>query len=75
MIKEFDDAKTKNRIHVNRAFGGNCYHCVADGYFDAGTAAGEEAGPERCVPEQAQAMGPVFCDVRRRQWRPIHGGL
>jgi hypothetical protein len=39
MTKEYDDAKTKNRIHVNRAFGGNCYHRITDGYFDAGTAA------------------------------------
>jgi hypothetical protein len=37
------------RLHVNRAFGGDCYHCVIDGDIDAGTAAGQETGKGGCL--------------------------
>jgi hypothetical protein len=41
-------ARTK-RIYVNRAFGGDCHHCLADGDIDAGAAAGKETGKGSCL--------------------------
>ena len=32
------------RIHLNRAFGGDCYYCPVDGDIDARAGTGEETG-------------------------------
>jgi hypothetical protein len=44
-LKEKDKhyAHTKG-LYFNRAFSGNCHHCITDGDIDAGPAAGERAG-------------------------------
>jgi hypothetical protein len=39
----------KNRVHINRAFGGNCHHCIIDGDIDAGFAAGKKTGKIGCL--------------------------
>jgi hypothetical protein len=49
-LKEKDkhDAQRK-RLHVNRAFGSDCYYRIIDGDTDAGTTAGKAAGSRRWV--------------------------
>ena len=51
-VKELDEfhGQTK-RLYTNRASGGNCYHCSADGDTDAGFTAGKETGQRRCLPK------------------------
>jgi len=37
-------------VYVNRAFGGNCYHCITDGDIDAGITAGKKPGQGSRLP-------------------------
>ena len=72
-LKE-NDEQTK-RLYVNRAFSGNRYHCAADGYPDACTAASEEAGKDGCLFVAAQTVELVVFDVCGGIRRVFHGGL
>jgi len=74
--EEFEYVQAKNEwFYIDRTFGRNRYYCAIDVDFDAGIATGKVSSQECCVHKQAQAVGPVFLDVRRRQQQPIHGGL
>ena len=53
----------KNRVHINRAFGGNCHHCIIDGDIDAGFAAGKKTGTSGCLSVEPAPMGSLFYDV------------
>jgi hypothetical protein len=63
--KEKSDAQ-KKRLYADRAFGCYCHHCIADGYSDAGSAAGEKAGEDGCLSIESSSMVAYMGDV--------HGG-
>jgi hypothetical protein len=52
-------------VQIKR-FTHNSYYCAVDVDFNAGITASKVAGQERCMHKQAQAVGPVILDVRRR---------
>ena len=53
-------------VYVNRAFGGNCYHCSIDVDIDAGTEPGEAAGEDGHLSVEPASMEPYLEDVHRR---------
>ena len=57
-------AQTK-RFHIDRTFGGHCDHRTIDRDTDAGTAASEETGQDRCLLNQTQAVVSLLLDVCR----------
>ncbi len=59
----------RKRLHVNRAFGSDCYYRIIDGDTDAGTTAGKAAGSRRWVYVEPEPMGPNICHVHTGQQR------
>ena len=56
----------KTRFHVNRTFGGDCYHSIIDGDIDAGTTAREETGTGSCLSVKPETMGSLLFDIHAR---------
>jgi hypothetical protein len=63
--KENNDAE-KNRLYTDRAFGGDCHYCAADGDINARSSASEETGQDGCLPIEPSSMVSYLGDV--------HGG-
>jgi len=67
--------KTNKWIYVNRASGGNRYHCVADVDPDAGSAACKETGTDGCLFVAVETVELMVFNVHGGQRRLFHARL
>jgi hypothetical protein len=55
------------RVHINRASGGNRYHCIIDGNSDADPEKGKGCSQANQLWESIEAMGNGYTNVHRGQ--------